>query len=329
MIRSPETIDLLVNAISDPEIKSAITASRALAGIDEPRAHRVLVRAIESHRWPLAQTAAKLAADLRLPGAAEVIRNRLLRLELPRLVLDSSEKQQAEWLLDRAVELEDVKALRGLEKALEEQKDGLLVKRIETAVRQLRAARDAGDDLEKWEELAFDDDPAIRITAYRHLGRHRDADAGAAILAAAFGRVDPAERVIVLEHVGEADGDKARELVERVLTVPEYQLPKLYAVRKAAAWAARRLGGERMSKALRRSIELRHGRDIHTIIYYTLLEGRGAVPVLEETIASRMRFAAVTRGNEYKFLRDLLTALSLGRPVLDDGDRPPGDRDFM
>ncbi len=328
-ISSPEVIDLLVHAIGDPEIKAGITAARALARMDEPRAHRVLVRAIESHRWPLAQTAAKLAAERRLPGADEAIRNRLLDIELPRLVRRSTDKPQAEWLLDRTIELEDVKALRGLEKAREVQKDGLLVKRIETAIRQLRAVRDAGEDLEKWEAFAFDEDPAVRSTAYRHLGRFHDAEPAAAILSAAFGRVDPVESLIVLEHAGEADSDNARELVERVLTRPEYQLPELYAVRKAAAWAARRLGGERMSEALRRSIELRHGRDIHPIIYYTLLEGRDSLPLLEKFIASRMRFAAVTRGNEYKFLRELLTALRLDRPIVDDGDRPPGERDFM
>ncbi len=53
------------------------------------------------------------------------------------------------------------------------------------------------------------------------------------------------------------------------------------------------------------------------------------MPLLEKFIASRMRFAAVTRGNEYKFLRELLTALRLDRPIVDDGDRPPGERDFM
>ena len=99
-------------------------------------------------------------------------------------------------------------------------------------------------------------------------------------------------------------------------------------MRDTAAWAARRLGGERMRAALRRSIEMRHGRDVRPIIYYALLCGKEAIPLIEEWIVPRMRFSAITRGNEYQHLRELLTTLSLDH-VLDDTDLPPHKLKFM
>ncbi len=322
LIRSPVVLDLLVHGMADPAGGVGIAVVRALAGVGNPRARRVLVRAIDSPRWPIAQTAATLAADARLVGAADAIRERLLNVELPSLVRSSAEKLRAEWLLERAVELEDIKALGGLEKALEVQKDGLLLIKIETAVRQLRAARDAGNDLEKWEALAFDADGKIREIAYRHLGRAAPAVAAAEILASAFGRVEPAEGQRVLDNLAKLDTKKARDVVERVLTASEYQRPELYSLRDTAAWAARRLGGERMRAALRRSIEIRHGRDIRTIVYYTLLSGKQAIPLIEEWIVPRMRFSAIARGKEYQYLQELLTALRLDHE-LDASDREP------
>jgi len=326
-IRSPLVLDLLVHGLADPAGGVGIAVVQTLAGIDNARARRLLVRAIESPSWPVAQTASRLAAEARIEGAAETIRNRLLNVELPGLVHNSSEKLKAEWLLARTIELEDLKALGGLEKALEVQRDGLLVKKIEVAVGQLRAAREAGQDLEKWEVLAFHADAKIRETAYRHLSRVREQDAAASILASAFGRVEPTESSVILERLAELDTTQARDVVERVLTAPEYQRPELYALRDTAAWAARRLGGERMRVALRRSIEIRHGRDVRPIIYYTLLSGKQAIPLIEEWIVPRMRFSATSRGSEYRHLRELLTTLRLGHEI-DDTDRPPAELVF-
>lgn len=328
LIRSPEVLDLLVHGMADPDNGVGIAVVRALARFDIPRARRVLVRAIDSPRWPVAQTAAKLAARERVAGAADTIRNRLLRVELPKLVRNSAEKPKAEWLLDRTIELEDVKALDGLEEALEVQRDGLLLARIATAVSQLKAARNAGDDARKWEALAFHEDAKIRETAYRHLSRATAASAAARVLVSAFGRVEPAEGEVILDLLAELDCGESRELVERVLTAAEYQHPDLYSMRDTAAWAARRLGGERMRNALRRSIETRHGRDVRPIIYYALLSGKEAIPLIEKWLAPRMRFSAITRGNEYQHLRELLTTLSLDH-ALDDTDRPPRELKFM
>ena len=115
--------------------------------------------------------------------------------------------------------------------------------------------------------------------------------------------------------------------VER-LTSPEYQHPELYLLRDAAAWAARRLGGERMSAALRTSIEMRQGRDIRPLIYYAVMNGKEAIPVIDGCIASRLRFSAVTRGNEHDYLQEMLIALRFGQD-LDASDVPPSELNFM
>ncbi len=328
LTRSTAVLDLLVHGMADPDNSVGVHVLRALARIEDPRARRVLIRAIDSPRWPLAQMAAKLAADARIAGAAEAIRGRLLNVEFPLLVRNSGNKSHAEWLLELSVELLDVKALRGLEKALEVQKDGLLLPKIEAVVRQLTAARDAGDDMQKWEALAFDADPQIRETAYRHLGSVSPPDAAAEILASAFGRVEPAEAPVVIDQLAGLNTEKSRDVVERVLTTPEYQRPELYLLRDSAAWAARRLGGERMRSALQHSIEIRHGRDIRPIIYYALLSGEQATPLIDKWIVPRMRFSAITRGKEYQYLRELLTALRFGH-ALDASDLSPAELSFM
>ena len=327
VIRSPDVLDLLIHGLADPDGGVGNTVVRALAEHDHPRANRVLLQAIVSPRWSVAQNASLLAVQKRLPGAGEPIRRRLLKAELPKLTRNSSERPAAEWLLDRLVEYEDVAALAGLEESLGLQHDPVLMERMETAIRQLKAARDAGEDLEKWKALAFDDDPAIRMTAYRHLGRDADADAAAKILAMAFGRVEPAEGEKILDRISTLDSDESRELVERVLTSSQYQRPELYSMRNNAAWAARRLGGERMRAALRRSIEMRHGRDVAPVVYYTLLSGKEAIPLIEPLIVTRMRFNTITRGKEYRHLRELLSKLKLGHR-LDYTDVSPGRLDF-
>ena len=233
----------------------------------------------------------------------------------------------AEGLLDLLVELEDVAVLDGLEEALGVQRDGLLLQQLETAIRQLKAARDAGEDPDKWKALAFHEDAGIRMTAYWHFARSSDADAAAKVLAMAFGRVEPAEGESILDLIAQLDSNESRAVIERVLTSEQYQRPELHSMRDTAAWAARRLGGGRMQAALRRSIEMRHGRDVRTIIYYALLSGKEAIPMIEEFIATRMRFSAVTRGNEYVHLRKMLLKLTLDLP-LDYTDLPPSQLIF-
>jgi len=328
LTRSAVIVDLLIHGMADPDLGVGVMVIQALARIEDPRARRVLLRAIDSPRWPVAQSAAKLAADLGLEGAASSIRARLLNVELPRLTRNSAEKPAAEWLLDLTLELLDVKALRGLEKALTVHRDGLLIEKIERAVKQLKAAKNAGDDLKEWETLAYDPDIKIRETAYRYLGRVHPPKAAAEILASVFGRVEAVESPLVLEHLANLDTPKTREIVERVLTASEYQHPELYRLRDTAAWAARRLGGEQMIAALRRSIEMRQGRDIRPIIYYAVMTGKEAIPVISDCIASRMRFSAITRGKEHDYLRELLTTLHLNQD-LDASDVAPSKLNFM
>lgn len=328
LIDTAESLELLLNGLSDPDARVRITALRAIADIDQPRTRRILIRNIESPDWVTAQNASLLAAEKRLPGAADAIRGRLLRAHLPRLIRSAETRPDAEWLLDRLVELGDIKAIAGLEESREVQRDGLLIEKLDAALLRLRAVRDAGTDLERWEKMAFDGNPALRETAFRYLAHLEDEKAAAEILSSAFGWVEPNEAGRILRLLGDLDTAPSRKLVERVLTDEAYRRPELYALRNEAAWAARRLGGERLVSALEKIIEERAARDIWPILYYAQLRGAEALPLLRRVLVPRMRFDTLATGNEYVELRELIMALELGNPI-DEHDTPPQPRRFM
>lgn len=325
---STEALDLIIEQVGDREKQAGVCALNALIKFDTARSRRVVVHAIDSPNWPLALTASRLAADAGLSDAVETIRRRLVKREFPQLLRDASERPRAEWLLEQLTRLEGIQAIPDIEAALESQVQATLVKKLELAAKSLRAIRDAGDDLQKWEALSTDEDPDLRKVAYNHLGRGLHPRADAKILARALARVEPSEGLTILAQLGAIDDDESRAVLERVLTSPEYQRPELYAFRDMAAWSARRLGGERMRAALLRSITIRHGRDVRPIIYYALLSGADAIPLIEQLMPTRLRFSAVFRGKEYDLLRRLLLALAQGRSLA-HLDLPPGEIVFL
>lgn len=321
-IQADSVLDLLIDQIGDPDLKVASCALRALSRHETPRARRVLIRAIGSPYWTIAQQASKLCADEGVDDAAPVIRERLLKREFPQVLNDPMKKNQAEWLLDQLVRLGDLEAIPELEAAVEVQRAPSTVAKLKESVMRLRAVKEAGKKRKSWEEMAFHDDPALRRTAYANVGRVMRPDVAAEILVRAFGRLEPDEGELVLKSLAEIDSEASQELVEKILTAPEYQRPDLYAVRDVAAWAARRYGGERMAAVLERSIELRQGRDFRPMIYYALLRGADAAPLIQRFLAPRMRFKTTYRGLEYLYLRRLLLALERGHS-LRFADLPP------
>lgn len=310
-----QAIDLLIQQVADPAMQAGVCALEALARMDSDRARRVVVHAVDAPNWPLGLTASRLVTERRWEEGAAMIRRRLTRRELPKMLRDTRDRTRSEWLIEQATRMVDLESIPVFEKALETQREPILRAKLETALVTLRAARDAGSDLAKWEALATGDDEKLRSVAYRYLGQglHPDKDAG--ILGRALARVEPAEGLFILNELGGVDSDVSRELVERVLTAPQYQRPELYALRDTAAWAARRLGGERMKAALLESIELRQGRDARALVYYALLVGETAIPLIESYLPSRMQFNTVYLGREHNTLRKLLVALSDGRSL--------------
>ena len=321
-------MDLLIQQVADPAMQAGVCAIEALARLDSPRARRVVIRAVDSPNWPLALTASRLAADRRWFDAGETMRRRLEKREFPKMLRDHKDRRWSEWLIRQLTRLEDLAAIPLFEQALETQREPLLREALETALRKLHAVREAADDLEKWEALATGEDEELRRIAYRHLGRGLHGDGDATLLRLALSRAEPEEGAAILDELGGIDSDVSRDVVERILTAPEYQRPELYALRDMAAWSARRLGGERMTAALRKSIKIRHARDVRPIVYYALLSGAAAIPLIESVLPARMRFNTAFKGREHDTLRKLIIALADGR-TLDALDRPPTEIKFF
>ena len=104
----------------------------------------------------------------------------------------------------------------------------------------------------------------------------------------------------ILMAIGNAHTTGAADLVERHLADPAYDPWDFHDARSAAAWAARRIGGERMTRALRESAVRRDGRDWATLAYLAVVDKADAIPTLKTLRLKRLRCsrgAPRARGN--------------------------------
>ena len=132
----------------------------------------------------------------------------------------------------------------------------------------------------------------------------------------------PDERAHVLIAIGEARAQSMAALVEGHLTDSAYDAFSLEEARSAAAWAARRLGGKRMAKALRESALRRDGRDWATLVNLAILDDRAALGTLDTLRARRLRYPDSRFGREAAQLDAILADLQGGRSLA-RFDAPP------
>jgi hypothetical protein len=79
------------------------------------------------------------------------------------------------------------------------------------------------------------------------------------------------------------------------------------------AWAARRLGDDQMTHALRVSAVRRDGRDWAVLVYLAVLEKSAAMDTLKVLRVRRMRYPDPTFGHEAGLLDDIIAILAAGR----------------
>jgi hypothetical protein len=103
--------------------------------------------------------------------------------------------------------------------------------------------------------------------------------------------------------------------VVRQLSDPTYDTWDLREARAAAAYAARRLGGDRMAKALRQSAIRRDGRDWATLVYLAILEKGAALPTLKDLRVRRLRYPEVLFGHQEQEIDGIIADLSGGRDL--------------
>lgn len=323
---SPEILPLLERGLHDPDDNVVTRTVYALGGVEGNEAVKRLRLAVHSPSWSVVRAAVEQLVRRRETAAAEAIADRLLKVELYRVVRQVEQRYRPEILADALVSLRYVKALDGLKRATAKQVDPVLIESLQRVIRQLEALKANGDERDRWIEATRSPLREIRVLAYGRLGEIGGIEAAKA-LAGAFGRVEEDEGVEILRALGQVNEEPALVLVDRVLNGPEFDAVRRSGLRDMAAWSARRLGGERMSESLRAAVQRRDGRDAKVLVYLLVLDGKGALPTLERYRLPRMQYLKWTRGRELQTLDRIGCLVEAGRSPA-EFDLPPEDLEF-
>jgi hypothetical protein len=226
-------------------------------------------------------------------------------------------------LTDALVTLEYADPAEDLKKAADIQTDPEIKDSLTSAAARLELLTKNGEDVNAW--IAALDAPAANV---RGLAARRLAEIGTGpavtALEARLGRadLDPQERAGIFRAFADAKTSGAAASIEKNLSDPSGDAFEARNARAAAAWAARRLGGERMIKALRASAIRREGRDWATLAYLAVLDPKGATETLKPLASRRLRYPTVTLAREDRELSGILDDLAAGRTPL-QFDVPP------
>lgn len=322
----PETLPLLDRGLRDPDVSVVIRAVATLGAVGGDAAVKQLRLAVHSPSWNVARAAVERLVALGATAAAPSVADRLLKVELHDVVRQVEKRHQPQLLADALVSLEYTRVIDGLKKATAKQTDPVLIESLQSSIAQLEALRANGDKLERWIEAVGSERREIRVVAFRRLAAI-GGDKAVETLISAFGRVESDEGVEILRLLGDMRAAPVPALLERVLLGPEFDAVDRLALRDMAAWSARRIGGARMSEALRAAVERRDGRDARVLIYLLALDGKRALPVLERYRLPRMRYLLWSRGNEIALLDRIARRIEAGRSIA-EFDVPPDSLEF-
>lgn len=323
-IGEPGVVDALKTALGDESTAVVLPAADALARIGTPAASAALLDALSTASSMVKTNLTRLLGELHAPAAGEPIAAWLFS------VLPSAEQPivrlEAERLIEALVAVRHTASAAHLREASKHTRDRSLQLALESGARRLEAL-DAFAGTEEWIAAAADEDRAMRQTAYQRLGDIGDAAAIEA-LAAAFDTAQAADRVDILRAIGRAGSPHASPLLERVLTSDEFDALDQRTVRQAAAWAARRIGGDEMFTLLRAAVERRHGRDPAITVYAALTGGRQALPLLAAQRRSQLSYFGWERGKVQERLDRLAHEIAAGISLWEI-DRPPEQLSFV
>src|SRR5262249_47892230 len=134
-------------------------------------------------------------------------------------------------------------------------------------------------------------------------------------LEACLGKPDllPEERAAIFRSFADAKTQGAAAVVERALADPADDTWERRDVRGEEAWAARRIGGDRMAKALRTSAAAPGGGDWPSLVYLALMEKGSAAETLESLARERLRRPESRVGREDRQMMEILADLAAGR----------------
>jgi hypothetical protein len=214
------------------------------------------------------------------------------------------------------VTLRYTEPIEELKKAAAVQTDPEVAQTLNSCVQRLTLIAKNGDDAAAWTPEA-----ASTVVEVRRLADRRLAEIGspAAVrtLTARLAKTDVSsdERADILVAIGDARLAGAADVVERHLADPAYDSWDARDARSAAAWAARRIGGDRMARALRDSAVRRDGRDWATLAYLAVLDKAAAVPTLKTLRLKRLRYPEPHFGREEALIEIMIGDLAAGRSI--------------
>jgi HEAT repeat protein len=219
----------------------------------------------------------------------------------------------AQWG-DALVRFNYTEPVDDLKAAAAVQTDPDIKEALESCVRRLDLLKANGGNVTLWTTALASPYPDVRKLAGRRLAEIGSRTAVRAIKTR-LQKTDlpPEERAEMLMSIGEARTQGAADVVELHLSDPAYDAWDLREARAAAAWAARRLGGESMVRALRLSAVRRDGRDWATLVYLAVLEKGASLPTLKSLRVRRLRYPEAAFGHEEEQLDQIISALAAGR----------------
>lgn len=322
----PARVGLLAQAAGDPDTRVAALGALALADVPGADAAQRLARIGAAAPEAVAdEIIVRLAAhhDAR---AVDLIRARIVAGDLAGTVSSGRDRDRILRGLEPLVELGATSLIEPLRQAAGRQADARLVEGLEDLVARLEAIRGRGDDVAAWVEATNAESRSLRGVAYRQLARIGGPDAAAA-LAARVERTDGEELVAVIDALGSLDQPAGREALRRVLLDPAYLGWRHAGARDAAAWAARRIGGDAMAALLGDAIEHRRGDDAYAFFALAQLDPEAAADAYARLRLVRLRAANFDRGSELAELDRLAATIAAGRAP-SAWDLPPGRIDL-
>jgi HEAT repeat protein len=194
---------------------------------------------------------------------------------------------------------------------------------LESCVRRLQLLVKNKDDVAAW-AAAY----ASPLPDVRHLADVRLAEIGsppavrAIAIRLAASDLASDERARVLLAIAEARTTGAAELIERHLSDPAFDTFNERDVRSAAAYAALRIGGDRMARALKASAVRRDGQDWATLAYLAELEKGASLQTLRTLRVRRLRYPDSTFGHQEWLIDEIIGDVAAGRKPL-GYDVPP------
>lgn len=321
-IGSKKGLNMLRPVLDSPELLTVVRAMEAIAAIGGDSAMDTLMARTADRRRTFAASAREILAKRGVKKVAPRIAEELLTMVRepvgnPELRVPIAER--TELLVDLAY----TDPIDDLKKAAAAQTDPDVAAILTSCVDRLTLLQKNGDDAAAWASEVGSTVAPIRKLAERRLAEI-GTPAAVKALAARLAKTDLGgeERKDILMAIGDAKTAAAASVVEQHLADPAFDAWDYQDARAAAAWAARRIGGDRMIQALRESAVRREGRDWATVAYLAVTGGAAEIPTLSSVRVKRLKYLEPHYGREEPLLEMMIGDLAAGRSIARFDARP-------